>query len=84
MFSQLTSQVSPSWISVCRMLQNMEKFLVILDPSPRRAVTMVPFLSVTISGVGLNGINSLFGRGCFTRTVSPVNDSAPGIFFHGS
>ena len=53
-------------------LWNMETFLVTLDPSPRWAVTMVLFLSVTTSGVGLNGVDSLFRRGCFTRTVSPT------------
>ena len=65
MFLQLTSQVSPSWISVCEMLWNMGKFLVTLDPSPRWAVTMVPFLSLSTSGVGLNGVGSFFSRGLF-------------------
>ena len=72
MFLQLSSQVSLSWISICGMLQNMETFLVTLDPLPRWAVTMVPFLSVTTSGVGLNGVDSLFSGGCVTRTVSPT------------
>ena len=34
---------------------------------------MVPFLSVTTSGVELNGVDSLFSWGCFTRTVSPTS-----------
>ena len=70
MFSQLSSRMSLSWISVCGMLRNMETFLVTLDPSPRWAVTMIPFLSVTTSGIGLNGVESLFSRGYHTRTVS--------------
>ena len=71
MFSQLSSWVSLSWISVCGIQHKMETFLVTLDLSPRWAVTMVPCLSVTTSGVGLNGLDSFFSRDCFTRIVSP-------------
>ena len=71
MFSQLSSRVYTSWISACGILRNTETVLVTLDPSSRWAVTMVPFLFVIASGVGLSGVDNLFSRGCFTRTVSP-------------
>ena len=48
--------------------QKCDEFLVIRDPSGRRAVILLPFFSFTKHGVALYGVVKIFFLGCLTKT----------------